>query len=264
MTTRSQCASIAAHLAKPGARLTSLDAPTVKNRPTAMHRIRDLRGVTLGILTVDDYSHHDGLLHWWNVTCECGTKKQLTASTISHGKQKSCGCMTKAILRESATTHGQSSGRGRRGSQAYRCWKGMFDRCTDSSRRDWMDYGGRGITICERWNSFDDFFADMGAAEEGLTLDRINTNGNYEPSNCRWATAKEQANNRRNNRAVTYKGETKNIGQWAESLGIYPDTLWRRLQAGMAPDRAFWPGPLRVTSATRPARVAECKLAVKS
>jgi hypothetical protein len=236
---------------------------TRKRGPVEIHspsieRVYDRTGQKSGILTVESYSHFDGRFHQWNVVCECGTRKLKSSAMLSKWKGRSCGRLTKQIQREARTTHGQSSGHGRSGTLSYRSWSSMHDRCQQSSRKDWMQYGGRGISVCVQWATFEAFFADMGEAPEGMSLDRFpDQDGNYEPGNCRWATAKEQANNRRNNRSVTYGGETMNVGQWADKLGIYPDTMQKRLSSGMSQERMFTPGSFRATSSSRPARVAD-------
>lgn len=114
----------------------------------------------------------------------------------------------------------------------YRIWTDMKRRCYDESHSEYKNYGGRGIEICQEWkNSFEAFrnWATENGYTDELTIDRIDVNGNYEPSNCRWATVKEQANNMRTNTKVTYKGETKTLAQWAESFGINYNTLITRL-----------------------------------
>lgn len=111
----------------------------------------------------------------------------------------------------------------------YKVWRGMKRRCTEPAYRAYERYGGRGIGFCERWKDYDSFFEDMSPSyKDGLTLERIDNSLDYSPSNCRWATLKEQANNRRSNRNLTWNGETKTMTQWAESLGLRPDTFtWR-------------------------------------
>lgn len=121
----------------------------------------------------------------------------------------------------------------------YRSWNGMKNRCNNPNDKNYDRYGGRGIRVCDRWNrSFVSFLEDMGEKPEGTTLDRIDVNGNYEPSNCRWATPLEQSNNQRTNVKVTYKGKTMNISQWARELGIAEPTLRSRLKVWSV-DRAF-------------------------
>jgi hypothetical protein len=112
---------------------------------------------------------------------------------------------------------------------SYRSWYSMIDRCTNPSKKGWENYGGRGIAVCERWRKFANFLSDMGDRPNGLSLDRIDNDKNYEPGNCRWATRGEQARNRRSNRLLTYKGETHVMKDWATILGIKYITLRYRL-----------------------------------
>jgi hypothetical protein len=111
-----------------------------------------------------------------------------------------------------------------------RSWRAMLDRC---SNRSYPRYGGRGITVCDRWqSSFDNFISDMGHIPPGLTIERINNNGNYEPGNCRWATRKEQNNNRRDTVFIEHNGERLNISQWAHKLQMSKETLVARIRRG--------------------------------
>jgi len=112
----------------------------------------------------------------------------------------------------------------------YNTWRSMLRRCESPKATGFKEYGGRGITVCERWHSFDDFFADMAPRPEGMTLDRSETNGNYEPGNCKWSTPTEQARNRRNNRLFILDGVTKTLQQISEESGIGVMTLIGRLK----------------------------------
>jgi hypothetical protein len=114
-------------------------------------------------------------------------------------------------------------------SATYSAWKGMLSRCYNKNNISFKNYGGRGIIVCQRWLIFENFLTDMGIRPDNLTLDRIKNDGNYEPSNCKWASIKEQSNNRRTNRIITFKGQTKTMQQWAEELNIYHHTLRTRL-----------------------------------
>jgi hypothetical protein len=124
--------------------------------------------------------------------CECGVIKSVMYNYIKSGRSKSCGCYSIELLKERRIKHSLSN------SSEYRSWLSMKTRCTNPNLKQWKDYGGRGITVCPEWlNSFQNFYNDMGKRPDGKTLDRINNNKGYEPSNCRWATSKEQTQNRR-------------------------------------------------------------------
>ena len=127
---------------------------------------------------------------------------------------------------------------GKRHTKAYSIWCAMKTRCNNPNASNYHDYGGRGISVCDRWNDFAAFYEDMGDAENGMTLERIDTNGNYEPDNCRWATMKEQGSNKRNNVLITANGKTQNVMQWAEETGIDHSTIRRRLRLGWNPVKA--------------------------
>lgn len=123
----------------------------------------------------------------------------------------------------------------------YRTWQDMHQRCTNPKNHNFANYGGRGISVCSRWDSFGLFVEDMGKRPPKHTIDRVNNDGNYEPSNCRWATAKQQRDNQRSCYRVTFNGRTDNITNWARSIGIHPDTLKHRIVAG-------WPLSLALTT----------------
>ena len=115
------------------------------------------------------------------------------------------------------------------GTKTYAAWCRMRRRCTNQNSESFRHYGGRGIQVCDRWMSFELFLEDMGEAPAGYSLDRIDTNGGYEPTNCRWASPKTQANNRRSNRVVEFAGTTRTLSEWAEYLGIRLGTLHKRI-----------------------------------
>ena len=131
----------------------------------------------------------------WQCTCDCGGVRAVVGSRLLDGSAMSCErCrIDRLVLR--VTTHGQT--KGRRPSGAYTSWGAMWSRCTNPRTQDWKDYGGRGIKVCEEWKRFENFYSAMGDRPVGLTLDRIDVNGNYEPGNTHWATDEEQAQNHR-------------------------------------------------------------------
>jgi hypothetical protein len=131
----------------------------------------------------------------WLCRCECGTERLVFGTNLRRGLSTSCGCRKDEKTRERNARHGHAY-RGKVTS-AYSRWVTMLQRCFNPNHKDYHLYGGRGVTVCERWLDFVNFLADMGEPPPGLSLDRINVNGDYEPNNCRWATASEQARNRR-------------------------------------------------------------------
>ena len=135
-------------------------------------------------------------------------------------------------------------GRYQQGStSAYRAWANMKCRCTNEKHSQYQDYGGRGITVCDRWDDFDAFFEDMGHPPPGLSLDRIDNDGNYEPTNCRWATIMTQVNNqrvRKNTHFVTYEGTTLSLSDWARLIRMPQSTLDSRISRGWSTERALF------------------------
>lgn len=133
---------------------------------------------------------------FWLFKCSCGIEKIISVSKVKRGTTKSCGCLRKEIFRKIGM---KNIRHGMEGTKIYRIWAGMKTRCLNENHSRRKDYGGRGITVCDEWLTFENFYKDMGNCPKGKSLDRIDNNGNYCKSNCKWSTPKEQANNRRNN-----------------------------------------------------------------
>lgn len=156
----------------------------------------------------------------WLCRCDCGAEKLIRESGLKSGNTKSCGCLKRDPLYSGRFKHGQSQGKGEN-TREYRSWQHAKTRCFNQKDSKYADYGGRGITMCDRWaDSFEAFFADMGVCPTGFTLDRKDTNGHYEPGNCRWASAETQAQNRRNNVQVVYEGQVFVLTELARQLGL--------------------------------------------
>lgn len=164
----------------------------------------------------------------WLCRCSCGTEKAVSHHTLLKGKSRSCGCLRREVSRAANTKHGHGA-RGRV-ARAYITWARMISRCCNSRDRQWGDYGGRGISVCDSWRKYENFFADMGDRPHGKSLDRINVNGNYEPSNCRWITQKEQMRNTRANRVVEYGGEAMSLAEACERAELPYGTVFARIK----------------------------------
>jgi hypothetical protein len=152
----------------------------------------DLTGLKFARLTVLERAPQRSAKTMWRCLCDCGKESIAQASDLRSGKHRSCGC----LHIESITTHGCTSRNPKKVTPTYRTWLGMIQRCTNPKAQHFHRYGGRGISVCGRWRSFENFLTDMGERPANRTLDRINNDAGYEPANCRWVTRKQQAQNR--------------------------------------------------------------------
>lgn len=199
---------------------------------------KDRIGLRYGRLVVIDSIHIRGLGTGWKCRCDCGEELYAAGSNLETGNTTSCGCYHRSRIR----THGKTKNR------VYTIWKAMCRRCAKESAAEFANYGGRGISVCERWKKFENFLEDMGEPPDGLTIERVDNEGNYDLSNCRWATYKDQLNNRRNSRFLEAFGKRQTMQQWAEEMKMPTTTLKNRI------DRAGWPVERALTEPWRQGR----------
>lgn len=193
-----------------------------------MPKLIDLTGKKLGRWKVlyrcaNKMMPYGRSFHVWMCECECGVRREVAGPNLRKGISKSCGCLHKEIVVAGNTTHGGSY------SVEFGVWLGIMQRTNNPNSERFMDYGGRGIKVSERWHKFENFIADMGKRPRGTTIERKDNDKGYNSSNCIWASRKNQNNNKRNNRLLTFKDETKTISQWAEQFGLKYMTLRARV-----------------------------------
>lgn len=168
----------------------------------------------------------------WSCLCDCGKSVEISRRNLLHYNTKSCGCLRMDVV----TKHGMYQ------DTTYRSWQSLLDRCRNQNRRSYKNYGGRGITVCDRWNpekggSFENFLEDMGEKpNKKFSIERINVNGNYEPNNCCWASAKVQSYNKTNTVIIEYKGRKYNVGEFSKLTGLTKKQITTRLSKGMSCD----------------------------
>lgn len=215
-----------------------------------MGRTKDITGERFGSLTalsLSGFSKGLSRIAIWKCVCDCGQEqlayvtKLLSGSTISC---KQCGYKRGSAAR---TTHGLTH------DPTYVSWKSMKARCMNPESPDYERYGGRGIKVCERWLDFELFVSDMGARPRGTSLERNDTDGNYEPGNCRWATPAEQANNRSSNRRVTWMGEQMSLSEFGRRIGMdHRKVRYSIVIKGMTPEQLAKEGGYgKVSGSTR-------------
>lgn len=167
----------------------------------------------------------------WECICLCGKKKEVLTNLLLTGVTRSCGCLRKENVGNMFRTHGMCW------TPTYKSWVSMKRRVTSKKHPMYKRYGGRGISICSRWYDFKNFFNDMGNRPPNLTLERIDNEKDYTPLNCKWATRKEQNNNKISNRKIEFNGYKRNVTQWAKSLGVDPQLIYNRLRRGWTIER---------------------------
>lgn len=191
--------------------------------PLAKPKI-DLAGRKIGRLLVIEYSKSEDGRNAWVCDCDCGNRVEVRGSNLRTGKSMSCGCLKAERMAEGiGKTHGMY------GTRVNKSWSTMIERCTNPKSKSYKDYGGRGIYVCERWMSFENFYEDMGDRPTGMSLDRIDNKKGYEPGNCKWSTPKEQQNNRRNSRRYSFDGIEYTSLELSEITGVGYHALRKQL-----------------------------------
>lgn len=221
-------------------------------------KTKNIQGRVFGYWTVvsfDCYRRPHNRSRWrgayWTCICNCGTQRSVSATSLLEGNSKSCGCAQRLAIIQSNQKHGHASRKNGK-TKTYRAWRSMLTRCYLKSSDNFQRYGGRGIKVCERWLKFHNFLSDMGECPNGLTLDRIDNEGDYTPNNCHWVTHVRQCRNRSTNHFVTFKGETPCIADWSDKIGISPKTLNSRI------NQYNWSIEKAITTPVRPYPTISC------
>lgn len=191
-------------------------------------KIKDLTGKKFGMLTVIGLQDTDSRKTYWVCQCDCGNIKVVRSDSLKSGAIRSCGCMKKAQEKINLTKHHSHK---MSGTRIYHIWRGMKDRCYNVHSPSYYRWGGRGITICDEWkDNFSAFYswAMENGYSENLTIDRIDNNGNYEPSNCRWATMEEQSRNRQSNVVIQIGNSKRTLKEWCEIFELEYGTILER------------------------------------
>jgi len=193
-------------------------------------------GKKFGKWTVLRFSHQYDKYLYWECRCKCRKTRIIKENDLKSGCITFCRCKTAKNLQSRYDMHGKSSW------PECKVWRGMKSRCNDKDNPNFVYYGGRGISVCKSWQrSFENFINDMGRRPSSdYSIDRIDNDGNYEPNNCRWATAAVQANNRRNSRILTFDGKSLNVKQWAKTTEISYYEILRRLNEGWPVEQALY------------------------
>ena len=200
-------------------------------------RHKDLTGQKFNMLTVKSFAFIRETHAYWNCICDCGEETTVSGSKLIRGITKSCGCIGRTISRKRMTTNNGYSK-----TRIYSIYIGIKRRCCNPEDKSYPHYGGRGIKICDEWLKDSKVFIEWAKSNgynDNLSIDRIDVNGNYEPKNCRWVTAKSQANNRTNNLFITFEGKTMTAAEWCESKGWNRHVIPARLKKGWSLEKAM-------------------------
>lgn len=202
-----------------------------------MPNFQDLTGCRFGRLTVISRAENKNGKVVWHCKCDCGNESDVYATCLKSGNTKSCGCYQRFRASTTGVIHGETQK-----TRLYNIWNNIKERCYGVNCKDYPDYGSRGISVCDEWrNNYLSFkqWAIENGYNDSMSIDRIDVNGDYEPSNCRWATNIVQANNKRNSRFVEFRGETHTLSEWSRIKHINVNTLYSRLTKGWGAEMAL-------------------------
>jgi hypothetical protein len=195
--------------------------------------IDNLIGLKFHRLTVISYYGSNNGMSKWRCLCDCGNYSTVLRSALRQGSTKSCGCLNRERIQNLRASHHMTS------TPEHRAWTMMLTRCRNPKFHGYKNYGGRGLKVCERWFKFENFFEDIGTRPSSKhSLDRIDVNGDYCSENCRWATKREQANNKRGSVKITWKGRLMSTSDLSEECGISYDVLRGRIRLGWSIEKA--------------------------
>lgn len=208
--------------------MSDADSISTNSTPQFPHNFKDHSGKKFGRWSVVSFAGRFKRKATWNCRCDCGTERLITSTALVSGQSSSCGCYRAEVAARRAKKHGLS------GNPLLCVWHSMISRCHKPGSSGYEGYGARGISVCDRWrNSVQAFIDDMGPRPTNKhSIDRIDNNGNYEPTNCRWATNREQSLNSTRPRMVTIDGETRCLKEWCSVLGICYFNLFKRIRKG--------------------------------
>lgn len=198
--------------------------------------IPDLAGKRFGKLAVIELVGTENGHALWRCRCDCGNEKITRTVLLTQGKVKSCGCLHNEALIERSRTHGESA------TPLYRVWATMRGRCMNPNHTSYKNYGARGISVCNEWDEYESFrdWANSNGYKKGLAIDRIDSNGNYTPENCRWITQAENNRNKRKMHVLTANGETHLLIDWAKITGTPRTTLYNRARLGWSDEEIVY------------------------
>lgn len=199
-----------------------------------MGQLIDLTGQRFGrLIVIKKHGINNHRQVQWLCQCDCGNLTTPLGMCLRNKSTQSCGCLSKQLIASLNYKHGMTK------TPIYGIWRSMMQRCYDINSHAYDRYGGRGITVCNKWHDFESFYQDMGNKPKSSSLERINNDGPYSPKNVIWATSKQQANNRRSNVILEYQGRKQTMQQWSDETGLKIQTLWARLDRGWSVEKAL-------------------------